>query len=220
MKDFATLRSEINEVLEEHVNIPHNSMPPNILILRRKTVRQFPNQTMVALYYNEKLDQYFSIPYGAETSSVVTPVALKEAAYKSTPQRAKWMAEFEKHVTQKAPEHTGKIDWDSAHHMHFMGKGAKESAEQYVNTRRQLPESVQLNEGVIDRLKHIRDFHAMNHIQHADGTRTRVDPTTAHALLTVHHALHPDNQEKMERAVAHSKPKFHKMVDFAWKQVR
>lgn len=284
MKDFGTLRTELNEAVEpldEHA-MTSASMPPNILILRRKTVRQFPNHTMVALYYNDKLDQYFSIPYGGDVSAVVTPVSLKEAEelqeisyelgskafnarisrsrYASkkglfdvskkhldkatqtarrlvkknlkeeelvefpiphTPGRAEWMTKFEKHVVKHAPEHAGKIDWDSAHYMHRSGKGAEESAKQYVNIRKQLPESVEsLHEGVIDRLKHIRDFHAVNHIEHDDRTRTRVDPTTANALLTVHAALKPEHQEKFAQHLQHSKAKFHKMLDFTWKQVK
>jgi len=37
--------------------------PPTILLFRRKAFRQYPDQTKVALYYNEKLDRYLSIPY-------------------------------------------------------------------------------------------------------------------------------------------------------------
>lgn len=62
-------------MLEEH---SISAMPPNILILRRKTVRQFPNHTMVALYYNDKLDQYFSIPYGGDIETLNTGMGLKE----------------------------------------------------------------------------------------------------------------------------------------------
>jgi hypothetical protein len=77
LKEFTTFRTEISE----HVGVPAHSMPPNILILRRKTIRQFPNNVMVALYFNDKLGQYFSIPYGGVEAdeTVITPVALKEA---------------------------------------------------------------------------------------------------------------------------------------------
>lgn len=77
LKEFTEFRTEITE----HVGVPAHSMPPNILILRRKTIRQFPNNVMVALYFNDKLNQYFSIPYGGVEAdeTVITPVALKEA---------------------------------------------------------------------------------------------------------------------------------------------
>jgi hypothetical protein len=101
--------------------------------------------------------------------------------------------------------------------MHFSGKGAKESADQYVKSRHQLPESVEHN--AIDTLRSIRDFHAIKHIKHDDGTKTHVDPTTAHALLTVHDALKPEHQTKFAEHLKASKPKFNKMLDFTWKSV-
>ena len=38
--------------------------PPFVLVLKRKSYRPYPNGMKVALYYNAKLDKYFSIPYG------------------------------------------------------------------------------------------------------------------------------------------------------------
>jgi hypothetical protein len=38
--------------------------PPNVLLLKRITVRGFPDGTKVALYYNRLLDKHFTIPYG------------------------------------------------------------------------------------------------------------------------------------------------------------
>ena len=38
--------------------------PPNVLLLKRITVRGFPDGTKVALYYNKLLDKHFTIPYG------------------------------------------------------------------------------------------------------------------------------------------------------------
>lgn len=39
--------------------------PPFVLVLKRKAIRYYPNDSKVALYYNQKLDKYFSIPYGS-----------------------------------------------------------------------------------------------------------------------------------------------------------
>lgn len=36
---------------------------PFILVLKRKAIRQYPDGTKVALYFNEKLGKYFSVPY-------------------------------------------------------------------------------------------------------------------------------------------------------------
>jgi uncharacterized protein involved in tolerance to divalent cations len=43
----------------------HPMDPPAVLIMRRKSVRQFPNNQRVALYYVDKLDKYVTIPYTA-----------------------------------------------------------------------------------------------------------------------------------------------------------
>jgi len=38
--------------------------PPPVLLLRRKAIRMYPDDTRIALYYSQKLDKHFSIPYG------------------------------------------------------------------------------------------------------------------------------------------------------------
>jgi hypothetical protein len=40
--------------------------PPFVLMLKRKAIRLYPNNTKIALYYNQKLNKYFSVPYGAK----------------------------------------------------------------------------------------------------------------------------------------------------------
>jgi len=47
--------------------------PPNVLIMRRKSVRQFPNNQRVALYYVDKIDKYVTVPYTAMQWSASTP---------------------------------------------------------------------------------------------------------------------------------------------------
>lgn len=55
---------------EEAINeaIPANSQvfkldPPPVLVLKRKAIRFFNNDTKIALYYNDRINKYFSIPY-------------------------------------------------------------------------------------------------------------------------------------------------------------
>lgn len=47
--------------------------PPFVLVLKRKAFRMYPNNLKVALYYNDRLDKYFSVPYidTGKASSVV-----------------------------------------------------------------------------------------------------------------------------------------------------
>jgi hypothetical protein len=39
--------------------------PPAVLIMKRKSIRQFSDGQRVALYYVEKLDKYVTVPYTA-----------------------------------------------------------------------------------------------------------------------------------------------------------
>jgi hypothetical protein len=55
------------EIEESTEDIPKD--PPFVLLLKRKAIRMYPNKTKVALYYNQKLDKYFTIPYGKGVDS-------------------------------------------------------------------------------------------------------------------------------------------------------
>lgn len=55
------------ELEEASVDTPED--PPYTLVLRRKAVRLYPNKTKIALYYNDKIDKFFTIPYGPEIQS-------------------------------------------------------------------------------------------------------------------------------------------------------
>ncbi len=59
-----------------------NNDPPFVLVLKRKSIRLYPNNTKIALYYNQKLDEYFSIPYGGGVDAPVQAedTELEEAA--------------------------------------------------------------------------------------------------------------------------------------------
>ena len=48
------------------VNESHVKNPPFVLILKRKAIRYYPEGITNVLYYNEKLNRYFSVPYSAE----------------------------------------------------------------------------------------------------------------------------------------------------------
>jgi len=54
-------RNTEDQITEEPLNMKD---PPNVLLLKRITVRLFPDGTKVALYYNRLLDKHFTIPYG------------------------------------------------------------------------------------------------------------------------------------------------------------
>ena len=37
--------------------------PPAVIIMKRKSIRQFPDNQRVALYYADKINQYITVPY-------------------------------------------------------------------------------------------------------------------------------------------------------------
>jgi hypothetical protein len=56
---------------------PHPMDPPTVLMMKRKSVRQFPDGQRVALYYVEKLDKYVTVPYTAMQWSTSIPPEFK-----------------------------------------------------------------------------------------------------------------------------------------------
>lgn len=51
--------------------------PPFTLVLKRKAIRMYPNDTKIALYYNDRLKKYFSIPY-SDKENIDAPVQAEE----------------------------------------------------------------------------------------------------------------------------------------------
>ena len=57
MKTFSEFRS-LNEAKE-------GMDPPAVLVMKRKSIRNFPNNQRVALYYVDKINKYVTVPYTA-----------------------------------------------------------------------------------------------------------------------------------------------------------
>ena len=55
-------KEEFEELQENRVDL---RTPPFVLVLRRKAIRMYPEGTRVALYYNQPLNRYFSVPYSS-----------------------------------------------------------------------------------------------------------------------------------------------------------
>ena len=52
--------------------------PPNVLMMKRMSVRQFPNGQRVALYYVDKINKYVTIPYETMMWSASIPEEFKQ----------------------------------------------------------------------------------------------------------------------------------------------
>lgn len=63
-EEIAIEAESIDEALD---NMPKD--PPVVLVLKRKAIRLYPDKTRIALYYNDKLNKYFSVPYTTDDVS-------------------------------------------------------------------------------------------------------------------------------------------------------
>ena len=147
-----TVKEEV-EIQEATLEIPDD--PPFVLVLKRKAIRMYPNRTKIALYYNQKLDKYFSIPYG---SGVESPLQ------------------------------------------------AEEVVEEAVDA--------------IGQLQKIKDTHQHGTIKHKDGSASKVDVQTAHAVLMVHKNLNDENKKKFADMVARSAHHMQKAAEFSFSKVK
>jgi len=60
-EDNIATKQAANNLIEENKN--EQADPPNILIMRRKSIRMFPNNQRVSLYYVDKINKYVTVPY-------------------------------------------------------------------------------------------------------------------------------------------------------------
>lgn len=66
-----SLREYTNDELESLDEVKSSSEDlPAILVMRRKSIRLFPNGQKVALYYVDKLKKYISIPYDEHSTGL------------------------------------------------------------------------------------------------------------------------------------------------------
>lgn len=62
--DVEDLYKDTDNKKEVKESVSVSKEPPPVLLLRRKAIRLYPDDTRIALYYSQKLDRHFSIPYG------------------------------------------------------------------------------------------------------------------------------------------------------------
>ena len=85
---FVSNEPEILELTEEPTynvgtELPKESHrepmdPPAILVMRRKSIRQFSNKQRVALYFVDKINKYITIPYNPSQWSLSIPEEFKQ----------------------------------------------------------------------------------------------------------------------------------------------
>ena len=60
-EDYTKLKKEEVTYLEEGIN------PPFVLVLKRKAIRYYPEGIINVMYYSDRLNRYFSVPYSSGT---------------------------------------------------------------------------------------------------------------------------------------------------------
>jgi hypothetical protein len=87
----------------------------------------------------------------------------------------------------------------------------------------QAQEEVEQVEEAVDaigQLQKIKDTHQHGTVNHKDGSASKVDAQTAHAVLTVHKSLNDVNKKKFADMVARSSHHMQKAAEFSWKQMK
>jgi hypothetical protein len=154
-----------NSDMKEEVSVLNEKTlanPPFVLILKRKAIRYYPEGIVNVLYYNEKLNRYFSVPY-SDGTPMNNPIQSEE--------------------TEMATNVAEAVD-------------------------------------AIGQLQKIKDSHQHGTISHKDGSASKVDAQTAHAVLSVHKNLNDVNKKKFADMVARSSHHMQKAAEFSWKQMK
>jgi hypothetical protein len=92
-----------------------------------------------------------------------------------------------------------------------------------INISIQAQEEVEQVEEAVDaigQLQKIKDTHQHGTVNHKDGSASKVDAQTAHAVLTVHKSLNDVNKKKFADMVARSSHHMQKAAEFSWKHLK
>ena len=96
------------------------------------------------------------------------------------------------------------------------------NTEDEVAIQAQHEEIEQVEEAVdaIGQLQKIKDTHQHGTVNHKDGSASKIDAQTAHAVLTVHKSLNDINKKKFADMVARSSHHMQKAAEFSWKHLK
>jgi len=67
---YGRVKQAVREELDESTSSPLVPVPPIILVIKRKAVRLYPDGTRIALYYSDKMNRYFSVPFGSPMADI------------------------------------------------------------------------------------------------------------------------------------------------------
>ena len=144
LKNNSALMATSTPVMEGKTSVSRELDPPAVLIMRRKSVRQFPNGQRVALYYVDKINKYVTVPYedmqwSTSEETVFDKIKQVNESKKSivvehmdgstseiTPQMAKQMMEVHKKINEANKAKMLDMLEASAKHFQTIAKFSKE----------------------------------------------------------------------------------------------
>jgi hypothetical protein len=144
LKNNSALVATSTPVMEGKTSLSRELDPPAVLIMRRKSVRQFPNGQRVALYYVDKINKYVTVPYedmqwSTSEETVFDKIKQVNESKKSivvehidgstseiTPQMAKQMMELHKKINEANKAKMLDMLEASAKHFQTIAKFSKE----------------------------------------------------------------------------------------------
>lgn len=89
-----------------------------------------------------------------------------------------------------------------------------------VDASIQAEETVSEATDVIGQLQKIKDAHQHGTVNHKDGSASKVDVQTAHAVLTIHKNLNDENKKKFNDMMAKSSHHMKKAADFSFNKLK
>jgi hypothetical protein len=145
LKNNRALVATSTPVMEGKTSMSQELDPPAVLIMRRKSIRQFPNGQRVALYYVDKINKYVTVPYeNMQWSSVTEETVLDKikkvneskknmvvehsdgSVTEVTPQMAKHMMDLYKKINEANKAKMLDMLEASAKHFQTIAKFSKE----------------------------------------------------------------------------------------------
>jgi hypothetical protein len=207
--------------LEEALTLPND--PPMVLLLKRVAVRFYPNKSKVALYYNQKLDKHFTIPYGQgiepggmQAEEVELDEEVEEAY---NPAKDTFNPQTHTAVTKDGVDKVVHKDKLASHKE--QGWKVRHSLKAFhANRAKKVAEEVKPINEAIDTLRKIVRDKQHGVVKHKDGTRSKVDGYTASAIMSIHDNLTDENKRKLEDMVHGSHAGLSKVAGFAFGKVK
>ena len=214
------VREDTEEVTDEPVILQEDKDPPLVLVIKRKAIRMYPDGTRIALYYNEKLKKYFSVPY-QYGSGMDAPIQSEEV--ESIDELSSELLDRYKEKAKKSSDDLagqGKYRQSNDRTLNVMKATGKQIEKTTASIRKHLNKEDYIEEAVMDTLHKIVNNKSAQSVKFASGHTRKVDHFTASAITQVHNALNDDNKKKFADMVHKSPEHFMKASDFAFKRAK